>query len=234
MYIIWISTLTYKHKPIYGKCTAKQQKVKSKLASMCGLVQSKPQRTPTSTHLLSMTQCRQLHVLQQVQMQRLVPGNMLTLTHTTPPQDDMTGTQYKTSTQIIHLRIHRRTADSQKNHPAAYHSTLMRRTHMPLTNDVSIPTSVKQTGKYIQMQAIQRHNTEYTYKTGYDMTGIVISQNIPNASALNKQDDVASTWYKTSTDYSSTYTPQSSRLSKGPPCSISIHPHVQNTHVPHQ
>ena len=37
-----------------------------------------------------------------------------------------------------HNHIHHKAADSEKDHPAVYHSTLMCRTHMPLTNDESI------------------------------------------------------------------------------------------------
>ena len=97
----------------------------------------------------------------------------------------------------------------------------MCRTHTPLTKDESVLVTVKHKRMHINANDTDTQNKNLDR---YNMTGSVMSQN--NSSALNKQDDVASTWYKTSTDYPSAYTPQSSRLSKGPHCSISIHPHA--------
>ena len=63
------------------------------------------------------------------------------------------GTKHR---QIIQVHIHHKAADSLKDHIAVYQSTLMRRTHMSLTNDESIPIILNRQGKYTQIQMIQR------------------------------------------------------------------------------
>ena len=53
----------------------------------------------------------------------------------------MTGTRVKYRLMISTQRIHSKAADSLKDHLAAYPSTIMRRTHMSLTNDTSTSTN---------------------------------------------------------------------------------------------
>ena len=55
----------------------------------------------------------------------------------------ITGSWGIAPTHNVDMHIHSKVADSQKDHFAAYPSTIMCRTHMPLTNDTHPSTKIK-------------------------------------------------------------------------------------------